>query len=147
MLQRSGPDIEKVGGEALSLVLYFHGVCGLPLFAVLISLGYAKLPVPVRGGASGGLPSFFKGVQRDQFVLIQVRRVPPLNAVASQCLLISWVSWVVLLQERFDLLEAYLPSQLAIEPMCGILSTNLAASSMLAVIKSKSSSHSGSEAM
>ena len=54
--------------------------------------GYAKLPVPLRGGASGGLPSFFKGVQRDQFVLIRVRRIPFLGAVASQCLLISWGS-------------------------------------------------------
>ena len=118
MLQRSGPDIEGVGGEALSLVLYFHGMCGFSLFAVLIiSLGYAKLPVLCRSGASGGLPSFFKGVKRDQVVLIRVGRIPPLGAAASQCLLVSWVSWVALLQERLELLEAYLPSQLAVKPM------------------------------
>ena len=32
-------------------------------------------------------------------------------------LLIGWVSWVVLLQERLELWNAYLPSQLAVEPM------------------------------
>ena len=39
-------------------------------------------------------------VQSDQFALIRVRRIS-FWGLASQCLLISWVSWVVLLQERF----------------------------------------------
>ena len=44
VLQRSGPDIEKVGGEALSLVLYFHGMCGFSLSQ--FGLRQAARPIP-----------------------------------------------------------------------------------------------------
>ena len=89
-----------------------------PLCAVLIvSLGRAKLLVLLRSGASDGLPSFFKGVKRDQVGFVCVGQIPALGDVASQRLLLSWVSWVVLLQERLELLEAYLPSHLAVKLM------------------------------
>ena len=89
-----------------------------PLPSVLIvSLGRAKLLVLLRSGASDGLPSFFKGVERDEVGCVCVGLIPSLGDVASQRLLLSWVSWVVLLQEHLELLEAYLPSHLAVKPM------------------------------
>ena len=67
VLQRPGPDIEG-------------GMRGSPLCAVLIiSLGCAKLLVLLRRGASDGLPSFFKGVKRDQVGFICVGQIPPLS--------------------------------------------------------------------